>query len=161
MTGRPFAPNELPLSPACVRWWIGEWQKCSASCGGSGQTKRTVLCIQAVSAEEQKALPSRECELMPKPASLSSCNIHIPCPADWTAGNWSKVSMNQHFEPIVSKFRFILFSKFFNAVISQGLEIGSKKEMLRCSVFPLTQVVLLKNKPFALLVGSFRPCSVH
>lgn len=101
MTERPFALHELPLVPACVRWWIGEWQKCSASCGRSGQTKRTVLCIQAVSAEEQKALPSRECEHVPKPASLSSCNTHIPCPADWTAGNWSKVSLDQHYEPFV------------------------------------------------------------
>uniref|UniRef100_A0A674MB76 ADAM metallopeptidase with thrombospondin type 1 motif 7 n=1 Tax=Takifugu rubripes TaxID=31033 RepID=A0A674MB76_TAKRU len=98
--------------PCPAVWWIGKWQKCSASCGGLGQTKRTVLCIQAVSAEEQKALPSRECEHVPKPASLSSCNTHIPCPADWTAGNWSKVSLDQHYEPFVSKFRFILFSGF-------------------------------------------------
>lgn len=74
------------------RWWVGEWQKCSASCGSTGQTKRTVLCIQAVSVEEQKALQSSECEHIPKPESLSSCNTHIPCPADWTAGGWSKVS---------------------------------------------------------------------
>ncbi|TMS13657.1 A disintegrin and metalloproteinase with thrombospondin motifs 7 [Larimichthys crocea] len=74
-------------------WWVGEWQKCSASCGSTGQTKRTVLCIQAVSVEEQKALQSSECEHIPKPESLSSCNTHIPCPADWTAGGWSKCSV--------------------------------------------------------------------
>lgn len=75
----------------CVSWWVGEWQKCSASCGGSGQTKRTVLCIQAVSAEEQKALPPKDCEHVPKPESVLSCNTHIPCPANWTTGGWSKV----------------------------------------------------------------------
>lgn len=76
----------------CVRWWVGEWQKCSASCGSSGHTKRTVLCIQAISVEEQKALLSSQCEHMPKPESLSTCNTHIPCPAEWTTGSWSKVS---------------------------------------------------------------------
>lgn len=76
-------------------WWVGEWQKCSASCGSSGLAKRTVLCIQAVSVEEQEALQASECEHIPKPESLSSCNTHIPCPADWTAGSWSKVSPRQ------------------------------------------------------------------
>lgn len=75
----------------CVSWWVGEWQKCSASCGSSGQTKRTVLCIQAVSAEEQKALQPKDCERVPKPEPVLSCNTHIPCPANWTADGWSKV----------------------------------------------------------------------
>ncbi|KAM7405853.1 hypothetical protein PAMP_000273 [Pampus punctatissimus] len=79
--------------PCPVMWWVGEWQKCSSSCGSSGLAKRTVLCIQAISVEEQKALQPSECEHIPKPVSLSSCNIHIPCPADWTAGNWSKCSL--------------------------------------------------------------------
>uniref|UniRef100_A0A8C4HB19 A disintegrin and metalloproteinase with thrombospondin motifs 7 n=1 Tax=Dicentrarchus labrax TaxID=13489 RepID=A0A8C4HB19_DICLA len=79
--------------PCPAIWWVGEWHKCSASCGSSGQTKRTVLCIQAVSVEEQKALQPSECEHMLKPESLSSCNTHIPCPADWTTGSWSKCSL--------------------------------------------------------------------
>ncbi|KAI3377426.1 hypothetical protein L3Q82_008615 [Scortum barcoo] len=80
--------------PCPAIWWVGEWQKCSASCGSSGLTKRTVLCIQAVSVEEQKALQPSECEHIPKPESLSSCNMHIPCPADWTTGSWSKCSLS-------------------------------------------------------------------
>nr|XP_046249394.1 A disintegrin and metalloproteinase with thrombospondin motifs 7 isoform X2 [Scatophagus argus] len=80
--------------PCPATWWVGEWQKCSSSCGSSGQTKRTVLCIQAVSVEEQKALQPSECGHVPKPESLSSCNTHIPCPADWTAGSWSKCSVS-------------------------------------------------------------------
>ncbi|KAG7221757.1 hypothetical protein INR49_029140, partial [Caranx melampygus] len=79
--------------PCPAIWWVGEWQKCSASCGSSGLTKRTVLCIQAVSAEEQEALQPSECKHMPKPESLSSCNTHIPCPADWSTGSWSKCSL--------------------------------------------------------------------
>uniref|UniRef100_A0A669DHA8 ADAM metallopeptidase with thrombospondin type 1 motif 7 n=1 Tax=Oreochromis niloticus TaxID=8128 RepID=A0A669DHA8_ORENI len=85
------------LSPRFTKghlWWVGEWQKCSASCGSSGQTKRTVLCIQALSVEEQKALEPSNCEHIPKPESLSSCNTHIPCPADWTTGSWSKCSLS-------------------------------------------------------------------
>uniref|UniRef100_A0A3Q4HZ00 A disintegrin and metalloproteinase with thrombospondin motifs 7-like n=1 Tax=Neolamprologus brichardi TaxID=32507 RepID=A0A3Q4HZ00_NEOBR len=80
--------------PCPAIWWVGEWQKCSATCGSSGQTKRTVLCIQALSAEEQKALEPSNCEHIPKPESLSSCNTHIPCPADWTTGSWSKCSLS-------------------------------------------------------------------
>uniref|UniRef100_I3JE65 ADAM metallopeptidase with thrombospondin type 1 motif 7 n=1 Tax=Oreochromis niloticus TaxID=8128 RepID=I3JE65_ORENI len=80
--------------PCPAIWWVGEWQKCSASCGSSGQTKRTVLCIQALSVEEQKALEPSNCEHIPKPESLSSCNTHIPCPADWTTGSWSKCSLS-------------------------------------------------------------------
>ncbi|XP_078128124.1 A disintegrin and metalloproteinase with thrombospondin motifs 7 [Sander vitreus] len=79
--------------PCPAIWWFGEWQKCSASCGSSGLTKRSVLCIQAISAEEQKALQPSECEHIPKPESLSSCNAHIPCPSDWTTGSWSKCSL--------------------------------------------------------------------
>uniref|UniRef100_A0A8C7ZYV5 ADAM metallopeptidase with thrombospondin type 1 motif 7 n=1 Tax=Oryzias sinensis TaxID=183150 RepID=A0A8C7ZYV5_9TELE len=75
-----------------TRWWVGDWQKCSASCGSLGLTKRTVLCIQAVSAEEQKALEPSLCAHIPKPESISSCSTLMPCPADWNTGRWSKVS---------------------------------------------------------------------
>ncbi|XP_054626711.1 A disintegrin and metalloproteinase with thrombospondin motifs 7 isoform X3 [Dunckerocampus dactyliophorus] len=79
--------------PCPAIWWVGEWHKCSASCGSSGMAKRTVLCIQAISVEEQQALQHSECEHIPKPESVSSCNTHIPCPADWTTGSWSKCSL--------------------------------------------------------------------
>ncbi|CAF99891.1 unnamed protein product, partial [Tetraodon nigroviridis] len=101
-------PNDNQTScrrdPCPAVWWVGEWHKCSASCGSSGQTRRTVLCVQAVSVDEQKARPSSECEHVPKPTSLSTCNTHIVCPADWTAGNWSKVSLEQRYERSISKF---------------------------------------------------------
>ncbi|KAL1007674.1 hypothetical protein UPYG_G00090020 [Umbra pygmaea] len=79
------------LCPAI--WWVGEWQKCSASCGTQGLSKRSVLCIQAVGLEEKRALQPSECQHMPKPESVAPCNTHIPCPADWSAGNWSECSM--------------------------------------------------------------------
>ncbi|XP_056135280.1 A disintegrin and metalloproteinase with thrombospondin motifs 7 [Lampris incognitus] len=79
------------LCPAI--WWVGEWQKCSSSCGSSGLAKRTVLCIQGVGVEEQRALQPTECKHMPKPEFVTPCNTHIPCPADWTAGTWSECSV--------------------------------------------------------------------
>uniref|UniRef100_A0A8C3ARR5 ADAM metallopeptidase with thrombospondin type 1 motif 7 n=1 Tax=Cyclopterus lumpus TaxID=8103 RepID=A0A8C3ARR5_CYCLU len=80
-------------APCPAIWWVGEWHKCSASCGSSGLTKRAVLCTRAVSAVEQEALQPGECQHIPRPESLSSCNTHIPCPADWTTGSWSKCSL--------------------------------------------------------------------
>ncbi|KAM4592817.1 A disintegrin and metalloproteinase with thrombospondin motifs 7 [Odontesthes bonariensis] len=79
--------------PCPAIWWVGDWQKCSASCGSLGLANRTVLCIQAMSAEERKALEPSECEHIPKPESISSCNTHIPCPANWTTGSWSVCSV--------------------------------------------------------------------
>lgn len=79
--------------PCAALWWSGEWQKCSASCGSSGLTKRTVLCIHSLSAEEQEALQPTACKHLPKPRALSSCNTHIPCPSDWSSSNWSKCSL--------------------------------------------------------------------
>ncbi|XP_044000424.1 A disintegrin and metalloproteinase with thrombospondin motifs 12 isoform X1 [Gambusia affinis] len=80
--------------PCPAIWWVGDWHKCSASCGSLGQAKRTVLCVQAVSAEEQEALDPSDCKHIPKPESTSACNTHIPCPADWNAGSWSKCSVS-------------------------------------------------------------------
>uniref|UniRef100_A0A8C4ZKU9 A disintegrin and metalloproteinase with thrombospondin motifs 7-like n=1 Tax=Gadus morhua TaxID=8049 RepID=A0A8C4ZKU9_GADMO len=74
-------------------WWAGEWQKCSSSCGLSGLTKRTVLCIQAVDLEERQALQHTECKHMAKPESVTSCNTHVPCPADWISGSWADCSL--------------------------------------------------------------------
>uniref|UniRef100_A0A3Q2QRS3 ADAM metallopeptidase with thrombospondin type 1 motif 7 n=1 Tax=Fundulus heteroclitus TaxID=8078 RepID=A0A3Q2QRS3_FUNHE len=79
--------------PCPAIWWVGDWHKCSASCGSLGQAIRKVLCIQAVSAEEQEALDPSDCKHIPQPESISACNTHIPCPADWSAGSWSKCSV--------------------------------------------------------------------
>lgn len=76
----------------CVcRWWAGEWEVCSATCGPHGEKRRTVLCIQTVGTDEQ-ALPAKDCQHLLKPKTLISCNRDILCPSDWTVGNWSEVS---------------------------------------------------------------------
>ncbi|XP_064013869.1 A disintegrin and metalloproteinase with thrombospondin motifs 7 isoform X1 [Pogoniulus pusillus] len=78
--------------PCPARWWVGEWQKCSASCGGSGLMKRTVLCIQSVGLDEQRALQHADCQHLSKPDATAPCHREIPCPSQWAVGNWSECS---------------------------------------------------------------------
>ncbi|XP_016339498.1 A disintegrin and metalloproteinase with thrombospondin motifs 7 [Sinocyclocheilus anshuiensis] len=75
-------------------WWVGEWQKCSSSCGDTGLSKRTVLCIRSLGLDEQRALQPAECHHLPKPESIVRCNAHVSCPADWTTGSWSECSVS-------------------------------------------------------------------
>lgn len=79
------------MSMFACRWWAGEWEACSATCGPHGEKKRTVLCIQTMGSDEQ-ALPPTDCQHLLKPKTLLSCNRDILCPSDWTVGNWSEVS---------------------------------------------------------------------
>ncbi|KAK2914267.1 hypothetical protein Q8A67_002666 [Cirrhinus molitorella] len=75
-------------------WWVGEWQKCSSSCGDIGLSKRTVLCIRSLGLDEQRALQPAECQHLPKPESIVPCNTDVSCPADWTTGSWSECSVS-------------------------------------------------------------------
>uniref|UniRef100_A0A452UCS2 ADAM metallopeptidase with thrombospondin type 1 motif 12 n=1 Tax=Ursus maritimus TaxID=29073 RepID=A0A452UCS2_URSMA len=86
--GRQKKCHEKDCPP---RWWAGEWEACSATCGPHGEKKRTVLCIQTMGSDEQ-AVPARDCQHLLKPKTLTSCNRDILCPSDWTVGNWSEVS---------------------------------------------------------------------
>ncbi|KAG8440824.1 hypothetical protein GDO86_006527 [Hymenochirus boettgeri] len=83
--------NEEPCPP---RWWVGEWQQCSTTCGWGGLQKRTVLCIQRVGLEEQRALQPADCQHLPRPEANIPCNHYIPCPAIWHHGNWSECSVS-------------------------------------------------------------------
>uniref|UniRef100_A0A8C7E3E1 ADAM metallopeptidase with thrombospondin type 1 motif 7 n=1 Tax=Naja naja TaxID=35670 RepID=A0A8C7E3E1_NAJNA len=79
--------------PCPARWWAGEWQACSATCGDSGLMKRTVLCIQSVALDEQQALPPDKCQHLTKPEATAACNREVLCLALWATGNWSKCSV--------------------------------------------------------------------
>ncbi|NXD16895.1 ATS7 metalloproteinase, partial [Nothocercus nigrocapillus] len=79
--------------PCPARWWVGEWQKCSATCGESGVARRTVLCIQSVGVDEQRALQQADCQHLPRPEATAPCHREVPCPSQWTAGNWSECSV--------------------------------------------------------------------
>ncbi|NXJ70597.1 ATS7 metalloproteinase, partial [Rostratula benghalensis] len=78
--------------PCPARWWVGEWQKCSATCGRSGLMKRTVLCIQSVGLDEQRALQHADCQHLSKPEATMPCHQEVPCPSQWAVGNWSECS---------------------------------------------------------------------
>ncbi|KAM5260623.1 A disintegrin and metalloproteinase with thrombospondin motifs 12 isoform 1-T1 [Hipposideros larvatus] len=88
--GRQKKCHEKDCPP---RWWSGEWETCSATCGPHGEKKRTVLCIQTMGSDEQ-ALPAKDCQHLLKPKSFLSCNRDILCPSDWTVGNWSECSVS-------------------------------------------------------------------
>ncbi|XP_015273981.1 PREDICTED: A disintegrin and metalloproteinase with thrombospondin motifs 7 [Gekko japonicus] len=78
------------LCPA--RWWVGEWQACSATCGDAGLTRRSVLCLQSVAPDEQRALQPSACRHLSKPDATAPCNREVSCPAWWIVGNWSECS---------------------------------------------------------------------
>ncbi|XP_040596252.1 A disintegrin and metalloproteinase with thrombospondin motifs 7 isoform X2 [Mesocricetus auratus] len=79
--------------PCPARWWAGEWQLCSRSCGPGGLSRRAVLCIRSVGLDEQRALEPLACEHLPRPLAETPCNRHVPCPATWGVGNWSQCSV--------------------------------------------------------------------
>ncbi|XP_077173731.1 LOW QUALITY PROTEIN: A disintegrin and metalloproteinase with thrombospondin motifs 7 [Paroedura picta] len=78
--------------PCPARWWVGEWQACSATCGDAGLMKRSVLCLQSVAPDEQRALQPSECRHLSKPDATAPCNREVFCPARWVVGNWSECS---------------------------------------------------------------------
>ncbi|NWV24547.1 ATS7 metalloproteinase, partial [Origma solitaria] len=80
--------------PCPARWWVGEWQKCSATCGRAGLLKRTVLCIQSVGLDEQRALQPADCQHLAKPEATAPCHPEVPCPSQWAVGNWSECSVS-------------------------------------------------------------------
>uniref|UniRef100_A0A2K6AI53 ADAM metallopeptidase with thrombospondin type 1 motif 7 n=1 Tax=Mandrillus leucophaeus TaxID=9568 RepID=A0A2K6AI53_MANLE len=92
--GRPDdRQRKCSEQPCPARWWAGEWQLCSSSCGPWGLSHRAVLCIRSVGLDEQSALEPPACEHLPRPPTETPCNRHVPCPATWAVGNWSQCSV--------------------------------------------------------------------
>ncbi|XP_028614761.1 A disintegrin and metalloproteinase with thrombospondin motifs 7 isoform X2 [Grammomys surdaster] len=82
--------SEEPCPP---RWWAGEWQPCSRSCGPEGLSRRAVFCIRSIGLDEQRALEPSACEHLPRPLAETPCNRYITCPSTWGVGNWSQYPM--------------------------------------------------------------------
>lgn len=80
----------LPVLPLLLRWWVGGWQQCTATCGSEGVRKRTVLCVRTVSGEERVLHPI-ECKHLLKPKPVVPCSRDVPCGLDWAVGNWEEV----------------------------------------------------------------------
>lgn len=130
--------------PPFFRWWAGEWQKCSTTCGPTGQKKRTVLCIQTVGSDEQ-ALAVTECQHLLKPKTHLSCNRDVLCPSDWTVSNWTEVNSCLNI-----CFLFFIFSKW--PIIIKG------RPMI-CFFFPYFLTSLHKRKKLhCLLADDLNKC---
>ncbi|ETE68566.1 A disintegrin and metalloproteinase with thrombospondin motifs 12, partial [Ophiophagus hannah] len=84
--------GDYEVAGTIFQWWAGEWQKCSTTCGPTGEKKRTVLCIQTLGLDEQ-ALPAEECQHLLKPKTRLSCNRDVLCPSDWTVSNWTECTV--------------------------------------------------------------------
>ncbi|NXA86006.1 ATS7 metalloproteinase, partial [Melanocharis versteri] len=54
---------------------------------------RTVLCIQSVGLDEQRALQPADCQHLAKPDATAPCHPEVPCPSPWAVGNWSECSV--------------------------------------------------------------------
>ncbi|XP_044295490.1 A disintegrin and metalloproteinase with thrombospondin motifs 8 [Varanus komodoensis] len=65
------------------RWVLGDWSKCSKSCG-SGWQRRTVECLDT----EGQLSPT--CDRAVRPEDIKPCN-YLPCPI-WQMGPWSPCS---------------------------------------------------------------------
>lgn len=91
--GRPDDRHRKCSEEPCpARWWVGEWQLCSSSCGPGGLSRRAVLCIRSIGLDEQSALEPSACEHLPRPPAETPCNREVACPATWAMGNWSQCS---------------------------------------------------------------------
>ncbi|XP_078710941.1 A disintegrin and metalloproteinase with thrombospondin motifs 7-like [Lampetra fluviatilis] len=79
-----------------ARWWTGEWQECSTSCGELGLSKRSVRCERGgrAAGPHEPSLPDSHCYQRPKPKTRTPCNRGMPCPARWLVGDWSQCSVS-------------------------------------------------------------------
>ncbi|XP_039261164.2 A disintegrin and metalloproteinase with thrombospondin motifs 6-like isoform X1 [Styela clava] len=78
--------NEEPCEP---QWSVGQWQPCSATCGG-GKRTRAVSCQRKLSASEDEIIADKLCP-GEKPDRSERCNTDV-CPPQWVAKVWSKCS---------------------------------------------------------------------
>ncbi|EPY81240.1 hypothetical protein CB1_000743115 [Camelus ferus] len=84
---RPCNPHPCPHTK---RWKTGPWAPCSASCGGSSQS-RSVYCVSSDGAGVQEAAEDTECAGLPgKPPTTQACNLQR-C-ASWSVEPWGEAS---------------------------------------------------------------------
>ncbi|GCB73804.1 hypothetical protein scyTo_0002886 [Scyliorhinus torazame] len=86
--------NKLPekqracnTEPCTSVWIVGEWTECSRTCNGGLRT-RDVMCVQKVTASEQKVLDDSYCN-SERPMIKESCSNHT-CPPEWVPLDWSE-----------------------------------------------------------------------
>ncbi|WAR22939.1 ATS6-like protein [Mya arenaria] len=75
--------------PCPADWELGEWSRCSQTCGG-GRKARTVVCRQRISQEEVVTLDDTECPGQ-RPEAERQCK-RSNCPPMWVAEDWTECS---------------------------------------------------------------------
>ncbi|XP_067872497.1 A disintegrin and metalloproteinase with thrombospondin motifs 10 [Heterodontus francisci] len=86
--------NKLPekqracnTEPCTSVWIVGDWSECSRTCNGGLRT-RDVICVQKITASEEKVLDDSYC-INERPVIKESCNNHT-CPPEWVPLDWSE-----------------------------------------------------------------------
>ena len=79
VTDKPDSTRRCGNVP-CPEWSVGQWSKCSKSCGG-GKKNRSVTCENS---------HVGKCNSDTKPTSMVTCS-DVPCP-QWTVDEWSSCS---------------------------------------------------------------------
>ncbi|XP_029368407.1 A disintegrin and metalloproteinase with thrombospondin motifs 2 isoform X4 [Echeneis naucrates] len=80
------------LKPCPTPIWVtGEWQSCSATCGGKGLQIRIVSCVQLSHDNTTRSTRKKFCN-KDRPESRRACNRHL-CPGQWNALPWSQCSV--------------------------------------------------------------------
>lgn len=83
---KPSINRTCNAQPCPARWYVGEWDPCSHTCGG-GMQYRLVHCQRVINGGSVTLVSEEECST-PKPTYVKKCNTEVPCP-QWHAGPWS------------------------------------------------------------------------
>ncbi|XP_046849597.1 papilin-like [Xenia sp. Carnegie-2017] len=70
--------------PECPNWKLGNWSKCSKTCGG-GIRSRSVYCMEI----NDNLISDDRCPEHSRPRDQERCN-EIPCEVRWVTGDWGK-----------------------------------------------------------------------
>ncbi|EPB74850.1 thrombospondin type 1 domain protein [Ancylostoma ceylanicum] len=68
------------------RWSYSEWSSCSQTCGSTGVSRRSVVCVD----DHNRVVPDHLCVGEAKEGTERECN-RFPCPR-WVYGHWSECS---------------------------------------------------------------------
>ncbi|XP_070426084.1 ADAMTS-like protein 3 isoform X1 [Equus przewalskii] len=82
-------PTGGPLLPEPV-WELGNWTRCSATCGHLGARIQRPRCVMA----DGQAVSEALCDPLQKPlAGFQPCNVR-DCPSRWSTSAWSECSVS-------------------------------------------------------------------
>ena len=110
------------------RWEVGNWSRCSQTCGG-GRKTRLVVCKQHIDQNEEVILDDSECP-GERPVSDRVCR-RSNCPAVWVAEEWTEVTSYDCF----LKFYYILHWALWKG----GFKLGKKHPLMSGSTICISR----------------------